>query len=98
MVHFSAKIQPAGHKCEIAIDGDPLPSVRGFSIHTNVSEISKLHVEMLLLEPFEVNGEAEVIVNTRVVNKEIARKTYENLKKYFKEDEANEDRFGKSVL
>jgi len=98
MHYFSAKIQPAGHKCEIAIDGDPLPNLRGFSIHANVNEVSKVHVEMLLLEPFEVSGEAEVIVNTRVVNKEIARKTYENLKKYFKEDEAHENRSGKSVL
>lgn len=98
MNHFSAKIQPAGHKCEIAIDGVPLPNIRGFSIHANVNEVSKLHVEMLLLEPFVVNGEAEVIVNTRVVNNEIARKTYENLKKYFKEDAENEDRSGKSIL
>jgi len=86
MVHFSAKIAPSGYRCEIAIDGEPLPNVRGFSIHSNVNEVSKVHVEMLLLEPFEVNGEADVIVNTRVVNKEIARKTYDNLKKYFKED------------
>lgn len=98
MVHFSAKIQPAGHKCEICVDGEPLQNWRSFSIHAHDNEVSKLHVEMLLLEPFEVNGEAEVIVNTRVVNREIARKTYEVLKKYFKEDEANENRSGKGVL
>lgn len=98
MVRFTAKIEPAGHKSELALDGEPLPNVRSFSIHTNVSEVSKLHVEMLLLEPFELAGEADLILSTRVVNREIARKTYENLKRYFKEEEQNEARPGKSIV
>jgi hypothetical protein len=91
MVKFTAKIEPNGSKCEIAIDGKPLQDVRSFSIHTNDREISKIHVEMRLLTPFEISGEGELIMNTRVVNREIARQTYENLKKYFKEDVENED-------
>lgn len=85
MVKFTARIEPSGRCSDIAIDGQSLPNVRAFSIHANVNEVSKLMVEMLLLEPFEINGEADIIVATRVVNKEIAKKTYENLKRYFKE-------------
>lgn len=85
MEKFSAQITAAGHKSILTVNGRPVPNLRAFSIHSNRSEISKLHVEMALVDPFEVDGQGEIVCRTIVVNREIARQTFENLKKYFKE-------------
>lgn len=80
---FSAKIEPAGRKSSISIDGQELPYVRSFNIDINANKVSKINIEMLILKPFEINGKGKITVDSKVINREIAKEVYESLKKIF---------------
>ena len=84
---FSAIIKQAGRDCSISFDGNRLPNSRGFKIEADVNSLSTLTVEMLIVKPFEVNGEGQIVIDSVVVNEGIARQVYESLKRIFdKED------------
>lgn len=81
--NFLAKVEPSGKDSSISIDGHELPYVRSFIINSEVNMISTVQVEMLAIKPFEVNGRGEIVINTKIVDREIARQVYESLKEIF---------------
>ena len=80
---FEVTIATHGKNCDLKIDGQSLPHLRAFSVVSDCRELSKVHVEMLAIDPFTINGEGQIVVKTTVVNELVARQVYESLKKIF---------------
>ncbi len=80
---FYLKVDPLGKKCEFGIDGKKIPNVRSVRISCDVNNISRIDIGMFIMKPFEINGKGEITVDAIVVDKDIARKVYESLKKIF---------------
>jgi len=82
---FEAVVAPHPKGSSLKIEGQELDYVRGFRIHSHLDDesASKVEITMLALKPFKITGEGEIVVETKVVNKEIARQVYESLKAIF---------------
>jgi hypothetical protein len=84
---FTAKIAASPKWSELSINGNPLPYMRGFNICSHLDKgISTVTAYMLAIKPFEINGEGEIVIETIVVNEDIARQVYESLKKIFEDE------------
>ena len=72
----------------IEVDGHELPYVRGFRIHSHLDDdrVSRIEVTLQAVKPFELNGKGEIVCNTRVVSRKIAKAVYQSLKKIFEEE------------
>jgi len=85
--HFDITVGIHPKDSKICVNGAELPNVRGFRVTSSLDEPpSKVEVDMLVFEPFEMSGDGEIVVSGVVVHEEIARQIYVGLKRIFEDE------------
>lgn len=81
---FEAIVGASPKDSYLTVNGYKIDYMRGFTITSHLDKgISRVEVELLAIKPYKVNGEGQIIVDSKIVCPEIARQVYESLKKIY---------------